>query len=135
MKIEIKSNDSKAIQMLISKMIELNSIEPWDYLENNNLYIGYNENSGFNYIYLENDPSLCLCTDFHGHLCTVYSSGLDGLEFIRYNIDNISSLSDLENLMYKAYNLEDTIRGDEYKDSIKTDKFIEAMINSGWEEL
>ena len=137
MKIEIKSNDSKAIQTLVGKMIELNSnsIDKYDYLEDNNLYIGYNENSGFNYIYLENDPSLCLCTDFHGNLCTIYSSGLDGLEFIRYDIDNISSLSGLENLMYKAYNLEDEIRGEDYKDDIKKDAFIEAMINNGWKEL
>ena len=58
-----------------------------------------------------------------------------GLEFIRYDINNITSLSSLENVINSAYNLEDEIRNDDYEDTIKTDKFINAMSNNDWEEL
>ena len=77
MKIDIKSNDTKAVQTLISKMLELNSnsINTYNYFANDTLYIGYNANSGFNYIYLESTPSLSLCTDYAGDLCIIYSSG------------------------------------------------------------
>ena len=87
MQIEIKSNDTKAVQTLIIKILELNnkSINTYDYLANDTLYIGLNENSGFNYIYLESTPSISLCTDSDGELCIVYSSGLDGIEFIKYD--------------------------------------------------
>ena len=137
MKIEIKSNDTKAVQTLIIKILELNnkSINTYDYLANDTLYIGLNENSGFNYIYLESTPSISLCTNNNGELCIVYSSGLDGIEFIKYNLDNITSLTDLEDVINNAYTLEDSIRDDDYQDTIKTDKFIEAMNANGWDEL
>ena len=135
MKIEIKNTNNKAVQKLISKMLDLNSNSSLDYFKEDTLVIGYNENSGFSYIYLENDPSISLVTDTDDDLCVVYSSGLDGIEFIRYDIESITSLNILEETMNKAYDLEDKIRNDDYEDDTKKDAFIEAMLNNGWGEL
>ena len=135
MKIEIKNTNNKAVQKLISKMLDLNSNSSIDYFENDTLVIGHNENSDFSYIYLENDPSVSLATDTDNDLCIVYSSSLDGIEFIRYDIESVTSLSNLEDIIHKAYNLEDDIREDDYEDNTKKESFIEAMIENGWDEL
>ena len=135
MTIEIKNTNNKAVQKLISKMLDLNSNSSLDYFEDTTLVIGYNENSDFSYIYSENDPSLSLVTDADDDLCVVYSSGLDGTEFIRYNIENITSLNELEETMYKAYNLEDKIRNDDYEDNTKKEAFTKTMIENGWEKF
>lgn len=37
--------------------------------------------------------------------------------------------------MNKAYEYEESIRGDDYNDPEKTDNFIQAMADNGWDEL
>ena len=130
MQIEIKNATSKKASKLLSKFLEMNENGIYDYLANDKIYIGYNSNSGFTYLYLENNPSLSLCLNDYNELCIVYSSGLDGLEFISYEIP--SNIDKLEMKLNKAYALEDDIREDDYKDNDKTDLFIEAMEAKGW---
>ena len=103
----------------------------YDYLNKDKIVIGENQNSGFIYLYLENNPSLCLCLNMSNELCIVYSSGLDGLEFISFDIP--SNIDKLGTKLNRAYNLEDDIRGDNYNDSDKTDAFISAMEEKGWD--
>lgn len=133
MKIEI-NNNTKAVSLLITKFLELNDKSEYNYLDNDTLFVGYNSDSGFSYIALENDPSLCLCLDYSGNLCIVYSSTLDGLEFIKYDFNNINSLSDLENLISEAYQIDEK-REDNYKDNELKEAFISEMIENGWDEL
>lgn len=135
MKIEIKNNDTKAVTKLITKFLELNQNSNYDYLDNDNIFVGYNENSGFSYIYLENNPSICLVSDISEDLCLVYSSGLDGIEFIKYDLENITSLDILEDILNQAYTLEDEIRGDNYQDEDNTEKFCNEMYKLGWMDL
>ena len=44
----------------------------------------------------------------------------------------LKDIKELETKLNKAYELEDDIRGDNYKDNDKTDLFIEAMEQKGW---
>ena len=131
MQIEINTNNSKKVTKLLSKFLEMNENGIYDYLEKDKIYIGYNSNSGFTYLYLENNPSLCLCLNDSNEFCIVYSSGLDGLEFINFEIP--SNIDKLETKLNKVYNLEDDIRGDDYNDSDKTDAFISVMEEKGWD--
>ena len=133
MQIEINTNNSKKVTKLLSKFLEMNENGIYDYLEKDKIYIGYNSNSGFTYLYLENNPSLSLCLNDSNEFCIIYSSGLDGLEFISFEIP--SNINKLETKLNKAYNLEDAIRGNDYNDSDKTDAFIAAMEEKGWELL
>lgn len=135
MKIEIKNKNSKAVSKLLVKFLELNNNGDYDYLSKDTLFIGYNENSGFSYIYLESCPSISLCLDNNDEMCIIYSSGLDGIEFIRYALDNIKNLSKLEDLMNNIYSLEDEIRGNDYKNESLKDDFIEKMVSMKWHEL
>lgn len=137
MKIEINNSNTEVVTTLISKFLELNSNSNsnFNYLNNDNIVVGYNENSGFSYIYLENEPHISLVSDYHDTLCLVYSSGLDGIEFIKYDLDNINSLEDLETEMNKAYTLEDDIRGDDYDNADLIEKFSNEMYNNGWMDL
>lgn len=130
MQIEIKNTNSKKVTKLLSKFLEMNDNGIYDYLSNDKIFIGYNSNSGFSYLYLENNPHLSLCLNDYNEICIVYSSGLDGLEFINYDIP--SNIDKLEMKLNKAYELEEEIRGDNYNDSDKTDAFIEAMEQKGW---
>ena len=131
MEITIKNANSKKASKLLTKFLEMNENGIYDYLANDKIFIGYNSNSGFTYLYLENNPSLSLCLNDYNELCIVYSSGLDGLEFISYDIP--SNIDKLETKLNKAYELEDDIRGDDYNDSDKTDAFISAMKEKGWD--
>ena len=133
MQIEININNSKKVTKLLSKFLEMNENGIYDYLEKDKIYIGYNSNSGFTYIYLEKNPSLSLSLNDSNEFCIIYSSGLDGLEFINFEIP--SNIDKLETKLNRAYNLEDDIRGDNYNDSDKTDVFISAMEEKGWEVL
>ena len=133
MQIEINTNNSKKVTKLLSKFLEMNENGIYDYLEKDKIYIGYNSNSGFTYLYLENNPSLSLCLDMSYDLCIIYSSGLDGIEFIKYTIPK--SLDKLDEVLNKAYNLEDDIRGDNYNNKDLTNKFIKVMLKNKWEEL
>lgn len=133
MKIEIKHTDSKKASKLLNKFLTMNEKSEYNYLEKDSLYIGYNSNSGFSYIYLENYPAISLCLDNNNDFCIGYSSSLDGLEFIKYNIP--SNLDKLETLLNKAYTLEDEIRGDNYNDWDLSEKFINKMITKKWQEL
>ena len=133
MQIEIKNTNSKKVTKLLSKFLEMNENGIYDYLSNDKIFIGYNSNSGFSYLYLENNPSLSICLNNYNEICVVYSSGLDGLEFISYDIP--SNIDKLEMKLNKAYEMEDDIRGDDYNDSDKTDAFIEAMEQKGWSIL
>ena len=133
MQIEINTNNSTKVTKLLSKFLEMNENGIYDYLEKDKIYIGYNSNSGFTYIYLENNPSLSLCLNDSNEFCIVYSSGLDGLEFINFEIP--SNIDKLETKLNRAYNIEDDIRGDDYNDSDKTDAFIEKEKKKGWELL
>ena len=132
MKIEIKTSDSKKATKLLTKFLAMNEKSEYNYLDGDSIIIGYNNNSGFTYLYLENNPSLSLCLDSYGDLCIIYSSSLDGLEFIKYNIP--SSLDKLEKLLYSTYDLEDKIRGDNYNDEDLKEKFINKMLLK-WQEL
>ena len=133
MQIEIKNSNSKKVTKLLLKFLEMNDNGIYDYLSNDKIFIGYNSNSGFSYLYLENNPSLSLCLKDYNEICIIYSSGLDGLEFISFDIP--SNIDKLEMKLNKAYAMEDDIRGDDYKDTNKTDAFIEAMEQKGWEIL
>lgn len=133
MQITINKTNSKKASKLISKFIDMNEKSNYNYLEKDTLNVGYNNNSGFTYIYSENNPSLCLCLGDSNEFCIVYSSSLDGIEFIKYTIP--SSLEKLETLLNKAYTLEDDIRGDDYNDDTKREKFINKMIKVKWMEL
>lgn len=135
MRIEINNNDTKTVRKLIKKILELNDNGDYDYLDNDILYLGFNETSGFSYIYLDSSPSISLCVDNCNKICIVYNSGLDGIEFVKYNLDDIDNLSILEDTMNDCYDLEGKIRGNDYEDSNKKDKFIEEMISKGWDEL
>lgn len=130
MKIEIKNTNTKKASKLISKFLEMNENSVYDYLENDNIFVGYNSNSGFSYIYLENNPHISLCLNDYNELCIVYSSYNDGLEFINYDIP--SNIDKLESILNKAYDIENDIREDDYKDADKTDLFIETMEQKGW---
>lgn len=133
MKIEINTTNTKKATKLLTKFLNMNEKSDYNYLDNDTLFIGYNDNSGFSYIYLENNPSLSLCLDNSNDLCIVYSSGLDGIEFIKYTIP--STLDKLETLLNGAYTLEDDIRGDDYKNYETREKFINSMIKKKWDEL
>lgn len=131
MEITIKNATSKKASKLLTKFLEMNENGIYDYLAKDKIFIGYNSNSGFTYLYLENTPHLSLCLNDYNELCIVYSSGLDGLEFISYEIP--SNIDKLETKLNKAYELEDDIRGDNYNDTDKTDAFIETMEAKGWD--
>ena len=133
MQIEINTNNSKKVTKLLSKFLDMAGKSEYNYLNKDKIVIGENQNSGFIYLYLENNPSLSLCLDDSNEFCIVYSSGLDGLEFINFKIP--SNLDKLETKLNRAYNLEDGIRGNDYNDSDKTDSFINAMEEKGWELL
>ena len=137
MKIEIKNTNTKTASTLISKFLELNNSCSYDYLEKDTIYVGYNNNSGYSYIYLKNNPSVSLClSDFKKDIEIIYSSGLDGLEFIKSLEDSeVSNLEELEALLNDAYCLEDETRGDDYRDDKLKDSFIEAMESKNWELL
>ena len=130
MQIEINTNNSKKVTKLLSKFLEMNDNGIYDYFEKDKIYIGYNSNSGFTYIYLESSPNLSLCLNDSKEFCTVYSSGLDGLEFISFEIP--SNIDKLEIKLNRAYNLEDGIRGDDYNNENLTEAFINAMEEKGW---
>ena len=133
MQIEINTNNSKKVTKLLSKFLDMNENSIYDYLEKDKIYVGYNSNSGFTYIYLENNPSLSLCLNDSNEFCIVYSSGLDGLEFISFEIP--SNIDKLETNLNRVYNLEDDIRGDDYNNENLTEAFIDAMGEKGWEVL
>ena len=130
MQIEINTNNSKKVTKLLSKFLDMAGKSEYNYLNKDKIVIGENQNSGFIYLYLENNPSLSLCLDDSNEFCIVYSSGLDGLEFISFEIP--SNIDKLETKLNRAYNIEDDIRGDDYNDSDKTDAFINAMEEKGW---
>lgn len=134
MKIEINNNNTEVITTLISKFLELNSNSSFNYLDNDSIHVGFNENSGFSYIYLENQPHISLVSDFHNELCLVFSSGLDGREFILYDLDNINSLEDVETVMNKAYDL-DCIREDDYNNESLIEEFENAMYKLNWMDI
>jgi len=63
MKIEIQQNmNEKKAMILLHKFIELDSVG-YDYFLNDNIEIGYNNNSAYSYIYLENEPHVGLSLD------------------------------------------------------------------------
>ena len=133
MQIEINTNNSKKVTKLLSKFLSMASESEYNYLNKGKIVLGENENSGYIYLYLENNPSLSLCLNDYNEICIVYSSGLDGLEFISYDIP--SNIDKLETKLSKAYEMKYDIRGNDYKDSDKTDAFIEAMEQKGWAVL
>ena len=137
MKIEIKNTNTKNASTLITKFLELNDSCSYDYFDKDNIFVGYNNDSGYSYIYLENNPSVSLClSDFKKEIEIIYSSGLDGLEFvITLDDSGVSNLEELETLLNNAYCLEDEIRGDNYEDDELKDSFIEAMESKNWELL
>lgn len=130
MQIEIKNATSKKTSKLLTKFLEMNENGIYDYLANDKIIIWYNPNSGFTYLYLENNPHLNLCLNASNELCIVYSSSSEFIEFINFDIpSNIDKLEDISN---KAYTLESNIIGDNYKDKDKIDAFIDAMEQNGW---
>lgn len=133
MQIEINTNNSNKVTKLLSKFLDMANKSDYDYLNKENIIIGENKNSGYVYLYLESSPHLSLCLDNSNSLCYIYSSGLDGIEFIKYTIPK--SLDKLEEIMNKAYTLEDDIRGDDYNNEDLKEKFIKAMIKNNWQEL
>jgi len=135
MKIEINNNNTEVVTLLLTTFLNMNKESNYNYIANDNLQIGYNENSGFSYIYLENLPHISLCTTCGDDLCVVYSSGLDGIEFVRYDLEEIKSLDMLEDVLSVAYNLDEDIRENDYKNEGLNDQFIEAMLEAGWEQL
>lgn len=137
MKIEIKNTNTKNASTLITKFLELNDSCSYDYFDKDNINVGYNNNSGYSYIYLENNPSISLClSDFKKDIEIIYSSSLDGLEFVMtLDNSNVSNLEDLETLLNDAYSLDDEIRGDNYNDDDLKDSFIEEMKSKNWELL
>lgn len=135
MKIEIKNENVEVVTSLLTKFLELNNNGDFNYLNNDSIFIGYNLNSGFSYIYLENAPHISLVMDTSKDLCLIYSSSLDGIEFIKYNLDNIKSLEDLEEELNKAYVLEEEIRDGDYNNETLTDKFCEVMYTNNWMDL
>ena len=135
MRIEIEHTNTKIVGKLICKMIKMNEKSDYNYFENDTLYVGFNATSGFSYIYLESSPSISLALDGDDKLCIIYSSLLDGLEFIRYDVNKIKSLSKLEDIMRIAYELEYDIRDDDYDDAKSKVKFIKEMTSIGWEKL
>lgn len=132
MQIKINTNNSKKVTKILSKFLDMAGKSNYNYLNKDKIVVGENQNSGFIYLYLENNPSLSLCLNMSSDLCIVYSSGLDGLEFIKYSIP--TNLDKLEEVLNKAYNLEEDIRGDNYNNEDLTDKFIQAMLKNKWEE-
>ena len=133
MQIEINTNNSKKVTKLLSKFLDMAGKSEYNYLNKDTIFIGENQNSGFTYIYLESSPSLSLCLNDSNEFCIIYSSGLDGLEFIKYTIP--TSLDKLEDVMNKAYNLEDDIRDGNYNNEELTNKFVRAMLKNKWEKL
>lgn len=146
MKIEINKIDSRDASKLLRKFLEMNekSIkknkdngEAWDgdYIKDDSLIIGTDARTLIAYIYLESSTSLSLClTADSKEFMIVYSSGLDGIEYER-DLEGIKTLEDLEEILSKAYDLEDEIRGGDYNDDDKTDKWDEAMLEAGWNNL
>ena len=133
MQIEINTNNSKKVTKLLSKFLDMAGKSEYDYLNKDKIYIGENQSSGYIYLYLESSPSLSLCLNMSSDLCIIYSSGLDGIEFIKYTIPK--NLDKLEAVISKASNLEDDIRDGNYDNEDLKDKFIQAMIKNKWEEL
>ena len=133
MQIEINTNNSKKVTKLLSKFLDMAGKSKFNYLNKDNIIIGENPNSGYIFLYLEINPSLCLCLNKSSDLCIIYQSGLDGIEFIKYTIPK--NLDKLEEVLNKAYNLEEDIRDGNYNDSDKTDAFIKVMLKNKWEEL
>ena len=133
MKIEINNNDTKKVTKLLNKFLVMNDKSDYNYLENDSITIGYNQKSGFSYLYLENSPSISICLDDSSSFCIIYSSSLDGIEFIKYTIP--SNIDKLETLLNNAYDLENSTRGDNYNDEDLKEKFINKMIKKGWQEL
>ena len=133
MQIEINTNNSKKVTKLLSKFLDMNENGIYDYLNKDKIVIGENQNSGFIYLYLEDNPSLSICLNMSNDLCIIYQSGLDGIEFIKYTIPK--SLDKLEEVTSKAYNLEDDIRDGNYNNEALKDKFVQAMLKNKWEEL
>lgn len=146
MNIEINKTDSRDASKLLGKFLKMNekSIkknkdngEAWDgdYIKDDSLIIGTSERTLIVCIYLESNPSLSLClTANNKEFMIVYSSGLDGLEYER-DIKGIKTLGDLENVISEAYDLEEEIRGDDYNDEEKTEKWDTAMLEAGWNNL
>lgn len=130
MEITIKHPNTKKASKLIAKFLEMNENSDYDYIEKDNVLVGYNQNSGFSYIYLENNPSISLCLNESDDFCIIYSSGLDGLEFITYEVP--SALDRLESKINKVYKLDEDKRGDDYNNTYINDSFIEAMDFRGW---
>ena len=133
MQIEINTNNSKKVTKLLSKFLDMAGKSEYNYLNKDKIVIGENQNSGYVYLYLESSPSLSLCLNKSYDLCIIYQSGLDGIEFIKYTIPK--SLDKLEEVLNKAYNIEEDIRGDNYNNEDLTDKFIQVMLKNKWEEL
>ena len=133
MQIEINVNNSKKVTKLLSKFLNMAGNSEYNYLNKDKIVIGENQNSGYIYLYLENSPSLSLCLNISSDLCIIYQSGLDGLEFIKYTIPK--SLDKLEEVINRAYNLEDDIRDGNYNNEDLKEKFIKAMLKNKWEEL
>ena len=132
MQIEINTNNSKKVTKLLSKFLDMAGKSEYDYLNNDKIYIGEKQSSGYIYLYLESSPSLSLCLNMSSDLCIIYSSNLDGLEFIKYTIPK--NLDKLEEVLNKAYDFEEGIRGDNYNNEDLTDKFIQVMLKNKWEE-
>ena len=133
MRIEINTTDTKKATKLLTKFLNMNEKSDYNYLDDDSLIIGYNSNSGFSYIYLENNPSVSLCLDDSNDFCIIYNSSLDGIEFIKYTVP--STLDKLETLLNNAYTLEYDIRGDNYENEETKEKFINIMIKKNWNEL
>ena len=88
MQISINNTNTKKATKLISKFLELDYKSGNNYLNNDNIVVGYNSNSGYSYIYLESSPHISLClSDFNDKIEIIYSSSLDGIEFNR-NLTN-----------------------------------------------
>lgn len=131
MQIEINKNvDTRKATKLLTKFFNMNDNSEYNYLAEDKIFIGYNDNSGFTYAYLGDSPSINIILDDENKFCYIYSSGLDGLEFIKYN--NFNNITKLENVLSVAYGLDDK-REDDYDDEVKKDKFIKAMNKKGWE--
>jgi len=133
MKIEIANNtQGTRVQRLISKFLDMNNNSKYNYLEDETIYVAFNENSGYSYIGIENNPSLSICLDYNDKFCIVWSSCLDGIEFIR-DLD-LDSLDKLDTEIQKLYELDEK-REDDYNNDELKEKLEEQALKLGWNTL
>jgi len=132
MGIESVGNIGKVEVALLTRFLRLmqNSANYW---KGENIMVGYNAHSGYSWVSLENDPHIQLVTHGGAKDLLLYSSGYDGLEFIK-DAKGIKSLDDIEDAIDEIYQI-DNLREDDYDDEEKIEEIIKLAEKAGWEQI